>query len=208
VAGLFLKRRANVGKGESTKQLIIEHSRRLFAKKGFDSSKTSDIAKACGISEATIYKYFTSKNDLLMACVTPDNEEKVFPDNLGHLPLDELIKGYVTDKLNRIVQNRCQFEILFNETLHHPEISTEYVKQLYQRNAAEIEIERRIHQGKVKGISDFFLFRVGLMSAILAVMNQHDIHGKEGGTYFTPAKVNELVEFVLYGLYGKQEEPL
>ncbi|MED1204679.1 TetR/AcrR family transcriptional regulator [Heyndrickxia acidicola] len=199
-----------MGKGESTKQLIIEHSRKLFAKKGFDSSKTSEIAKACGISEATIYKYFTSKNDLLMACVTPDyadgNEKKFFQSDLSDVPLEELIKGYVTDKLNLIVQNRCQFEILFNETLHHPELSTEYVKQFYQRNDAETEIERRIDQGLIKGISDFFLFRVGLISAILAVMNQHEIHDKEAGTYFTPSKIAELVEFVLYGIYGKREE--
>lgn len=49
----------------------LEAAMTLFAERGFDGTATSDIAKQAGISQATIFKYYHTKQDLLVAVVKP-----------------------------------------------------------------------------------------------------------------------------------------
>jgi TetR/AcrR family fatty acid metabolism transcriptional regulator len=46
---------------------ILKSAESIFAKKGFQSATISDIAKKAKVSEATIYEYFSSKEELLFA---------------------------------------------------------------------------------------------------------------------------------------------
>ena len=45
---------------------IMSVTRAMLAEKGHDNIVTTEVAERCGISEATIYKYFDSKRDLLI----------------------------------------------------------------------------------------------------------------------------------------------
>lgn len=45
---------------------IMEMTRLMLTEQGYDKILTAEVAKRCGISEATIYKYFNSKRDLLV----------------------------------------------------------------------------------------------------------------------------------------------
>jgi AcrR family transcriptional regulator len=56
--------------GERRREQIIREAVDLFAKKGFAEVTTREIAAAAKINEATIYKYFTSKEDLFDAVIT------------------------------------------------------------------------------------------------------------------------------------------
>jgi TetR/AcrR family transcriptional regulator, fatty acid metabolism regulator protein len=47
--------------------LIIAAALEVFGEKGFYNATIAEIAKAAGVSEATIYEYFGSKEDLLFA---------------------------------------------------------------------------------------------------------------------------------------------
>jgi AcrR family transcriptional regulator len=48
---------------------ILEISEKIFFKFGYTNSSVENIAKECGISKKTIYKYFNSKEDILLECV-------------------------------------------------------------------------------------------------------------------------------------------
>ncbi len=49
------------------KEAIIEAAVKVFAEKGFYNSKVTDVAKAAGIADGTIYLYFKNKDDLLIS---------------------------------------------------------------------------------------------------------------------------------------------
>lgn len=50
---------------ENTRQLLIDRAIELFAERGVDQTSTKDLAAAVGISEAAIYRHFTSKAELV-----------------------------------------------------------------------------------------------------------------------------------------------
>ncbi len=46
---------------------LLEAAQRVFANKGFHAANVADVAAAAGVSQGTVYHYFDSKEDLLMA---------------------------------------------------------------------------------------------------------------------------------------------
>jgi AcrR family transcriptional regulator len=65
-AGLHIKLSSRLSFHER-RQAIIEAVKDVFAKRGFDGTTSRELAKAAGISEALLYKYFPTKLSLYNA---------------------------------------------------------------------------------------------------------------------------------------------
>ncbi|HDS30021.1 MAG TPA: TetR/AcrR family transcriptional regulator [Firmicutes bacterium] len=52
--------------GEERRKQILENARILFARHGYAGARTRDIAAACGVNEAVLYKHFDCKEDLFI----------------------------------------------------------------------------------------------------------------------------------------------
>jgi TetR/AcrR family fatty acid metabolism transcriptional regulator len=65
------KKRARRGKrdgsGTDKRERILRAAIRVFARKGFYSTRVSEIAKAAGVADGTIYLYFKNKDDVLIS---------------------------------------------------------------------------------------------------------------------------------------------
>jgi len=53
--------------GEERRRVIVEAAVALFSRKGFRGTTTKEIAETAGCSEATIFKHFTTKEELYSA---------------------------------------------------------------------------------------------------------------------------------------------
>src|SRR5215203_6030158 len=51
-------------KKEKTRRLLADTARRLFAERGFEAVKVAEVARAADVSEATVFNYFPTKEDL------------------------------------------------------------------------------------------------------------------------------------------------
>ena len=51
-------------KKQRTRQLIADTARRLFAERGFEAVPVAEIAREAEVSEATVFNYFPTKEDL------------------------------------------------------------------------------------------------------------------------------------------------
>jgi len=71
------KRRSprNLGAGDK-RERILDAAVRVFAQSGFHATRVSDVAKAAGVADGTIYLYFESKDELLRS---------LFEDRVGRL---------------------------------------------------------------------------------------------------------------------------
>ncbi len=54
-------------KKTKTRKAILEAAVRLFAEKGFEQTSLEELARAAGIGKATIYGYFSTKNEIFLA---------------------------------------------------------------------------------------------------------------------------------------------
>src|SRR5881398_1947441 len=52
-------------KKQRTREQIAETARRLFVERGFDRVTVAEIARAADVSEATVFNYFPTKEDLV-----------------------------------------------------------------------------------------------------------------------------------------------
>lgn len=68
-------------KGSKKIRLIVDAARNVFCDKGYDTSTTDAIAQAAGVSKATMYVYFPSKEALLFA-VVEDEMRSIAPEAL------------------------------------------------------------------------------------------------------------------------------
>lgn len=57
----------NIGRESERKKQILISAIKIFGEKGFQNATIAEIAKDAGIGDATIYEYFKSKEDLLLA---------------------------------------------------------------------------------------------------------------------------------------------
>src|SRR5579872_3339178 len=62
-------------KKQRTRQLISDTARRLFAERGFDAVPVAEIARAAEVSEATVFNYFPTKEDLFYSRLEAFEEE-------------------------------------------------------------------------------------------------------------------------------------
>ena len=54
---------------EEKRKVIVEAARAVFRRLGYDSASMNDIAQEAGVSKATLYVYFTSKEGLFAALI-------------------------------------------------------------------------------------------------------------------------------------------
>src|SRR4051794_3613978 len=62
-------------KKQRTRELIAETARRLFTERGFDRVTVAEVARAAEVSEATVFNYFPTKEDLFYSGLEAFEEE-------------------------------------------------------------------------------------------------------------------------------------
>lgn len=102
------------------KKKVLTTALRLFANNGFHATTTAKIAKQAGVSEGTIYKYFSSKDDLLAKLIQPilaEIKDNFFSNLDDKHDLTTLIEFVVTDRINFIEVNFDFIRLIFQEVL-------------------------------------------------------------------------------------------
>lgn len=119
----------------------------LFAERGFDGTATSDIAKQAGISQATIFKYYHTKQDLLVAVVKPvmsrffpKYRDQFFAGLASCSTLEAMVRFIVTDRYHFIMANLEAVKIIAVEMLTSPDIR-QLLKQLLMPDDANFLTE-------------------------------------------------------------------
>jgi TetR/AcrR family fatty acid metabolism transcriptional regulator len=99
-----LKRIALKGAGNSRRagdkrERILRAAVKVFAKNGFHATRVSEVAKAAGVADGTIYLYFKSKDELLVS-LFEDRVERLLAFMREELPKAE----GAPDKLRRVIE--------------------------------------------------------------------------------------------------------
>ncbi|MGC8604905.1 MAG: TetR/AcrR family transcriptional regulator, partial [Desulfomonilaceae bacterium] len=100
---------------EVRKNLIIDASMLLFSKLPFDKVGMRDIAKEAGISPASIYRYFSSRDDLFVEALqregqTMENEIRNLKDSGAEVSIEQIASTFV----NYLLKHSTFFEMMIH----------------------------------------------------------------------------------------------
>ena len=115
------------------KKKTIEATIKLFAKQGYHGTSTLQIAKEAGVSQATVFKYFKTKEDLLYSIIVPVIP-KLFLNFLKRIQntnsLKELISYVVEDRMVFLKENKDTVKIVFSEILTNENLKAQLIDSL------------------------------------------------------------------------------
>tara|TARA_R110002050_G_scaffold233063_3_gene368805 strand:+ start:35060 stop:35695 length:636 start_codon:yes stop_codon:yes gene_type:complete len=111
----------------NTKKIILQQSLELFFYFGIQHITMDDIAKKCGISKKTIYKYFENKGDLLHHTIKLQAEV-----------LKEYIKEISVNSKNSLEELYCFFEYVNGISLIISPTFSKELKKYHPNNYIEV----------------------------------------------------------------------
>ncbi len=111
---------------------ILEAAIKVFSEKGFEASRTSEIAKTAQVAEGTIFRYYRTKKDLLLGLLMPLMVNFFRPmlflsierimENQEDKPLEEVFKQLYLDRLALVRKNFPLIKTVLIESSYHPEL--------------------------------------------------------------------------------------
>lgn len=124
----------------SGKKKTILSALKLFSSQGYHGTSTAQIASQAGISQATIFKYFKTKEELLFGILESFSPifTKEFFGNLKHYQtLEDLIHFIVYDRFYFLKANQDIFKILLQELLINETLKEVLYKNLLKNKIRE-----------------------------------------------------------------------
>lgn len=157
---------------------ILEAAVKVFSAKGFDGSRTSEIAKEADVAEGTIFRYYKTKKDLLMGLLIPlitkffrpmilDSAERIIK-NEDDKPLEEVINNLLIDRFYLIDKNLPLIKTVFMEAAYQPELLETLRKDLAPKLIPFINffIESNIKNNNLRDLEPKLVTRT-MMSLLL-----------------------------------------
>ncbi len=88
------------------KNIILDSANKVFTQKGFNGASVGEIAKEAGLSKATLYYYYESKEQILYELVkrTLLNTVSYINESLDNKDIEENIKGFI-DRVHKVITN-------------------------------------------------------------------------------------------------------
>jgi AcrR family transcriptional regulator len=211
------------------REQILDGAARVFADRGFARATTREIAQAADVSEGTIYNYFDSKKDLLLALMARVAETQL----TGTRPMtakggreqleslgDDVLLGEAMEYVLRkflasmfrwrqsfVAEHKPMLQALLAEMLVNPEFRAEYSHELIDpfMSLFEEQVKRRIAAGEVRSIDASlavrFLSAVNLGTLGLLIMGDSLLEEK----WESEELVEGLTDFVLKGISAQDE---
>lgn len=112
---------------------ILDAATTVFAEKGFHRATIKDIAKLAGIADGTIYTYFTSKTEVLLAILHRLNEtterEQQFAQG-SEQDVRSFFRAYLQQRMALLWPNAEVFRAVLPEILVNAELRDLYYQQV------------------------------------------------------------------------------
>ena len=141
---------------------ILTAAVQLFAAKGFDGTRLSEIAEHCGLPRANLYYYFSSKEGIYTALIERVIEgwDRAFEHISSDREPGEAVEAYVRAKLEYSRAHPVESRFFANEILRGARFLT-YRHRQHMQEVTELraEIVRKwIKQGKLSPVDPYHFF--------------------------------------------------
>jgi TetR/AcrR family transcriptional regulator, fatty acid metabolism regulator protein len=198
-------------KNSTRKDRIVDAALRIFAAKGFQNSTITEISREAGVSDATVYEYFGTKEDLLFAIPEKISNE-TFEESSKVIPYIKSVEGKIRAILLFLVQ-------LYQS---NPDYSALVLLQLmsnkrFRQTPAHTAIRRFSHglldciregvkDGTFKKDCNPYLVRSMLMGAVEHLFIHWHMQGMPGQKTGFTDMLDKLIDIVFDGIRAVKED--
>ncbi|PFW93557.1 TetR family transcriptional regulator [Bacillus pseudomycoides] len=189
---------------------ILEAAVDMFGEKGYASTSTSEIAKRAGVAEGTIFRYYKTKKDLLLAVVMPTLTKFAAPFFVQAFAKEILENMYETyeEFLRKAIRNRFKFakkhfpmlKILIQEVPFQPELKNE-IQQLVEKELFSRFKKLIVHfqeQGQIIEMPIPSVIRFTLSAIMGLILTRFLLLPEE--KWDDEVEIENTIQFILYGL--------
>jgi AcrR family transcriptional regulator len=178
-------------RSEQAEQAIIDAALELFGERGVDGVCVEAVAARAGVGKATIYRRWSSKEDLLIAALgslkspLPEPRGESVHDDLVLL-LEAMIKDAADPRYMR------QFAMLHGEASQYPRLLARYTETVVEprREVIRSVLRRGIATGELRAGLDIEIAMLALTGAVIS-RGKHD--PCPPAPEFAPKIVDELL---------------
>lgn len=155
---------------EARRTQILMGAAQVFAQKGYHKATTKQIARAAGVSEGTIYNYFSTKRDLLFAMVDQIAFDSLRPIVTGDAAAEprDLLNALVRDRFSLGEKYGSLMAPLLAEIFNDIELRQALYDQILRPITDHLEsyVAVRAASGEFRQIDPVVVVR-GLMGALM-----------------------------------------
>ncbi|MEL7564019.1 MAG: TetR/AcrR family transcriptional regulator [Dehalobacterium sp.] len=197
---------------KDSRQLILDAALMLFSKKGFSATTTREIAKEAGFAEGTLFRYFPTKKDILIALVEPHALEELHR-TISRLPNkgeEENLHIILENRLTTISKNKNLIKVIMTEAQFHEEFKEDIMKNIgcHVLDTIAGYMAKRIESGVFREADPMIVSRIliGMMISLLlseGFYPMKDFDDKKSKEY-----LDEIINIFLYGVKKKGDENL
>lgn len=183
-------------KGDERRRVIIDAALALFSRKGFRGTTTKEIAEAAGCSEATIFKYFATKDELYSAILEAKAaiEETLAKAAEAAAQRDDagVFRAVGLEALIRTEQDPSLMRLLLFSALEGHELSHLFFESQVRRLHEFLSnyIGQRIADGVFRPVNPLLAAR-GFVGMIVHYLYLHEIFGVKRPAGVLPEDVVE-----------------
>ncbi|NRD78600.1 TetR/AcrR family transcriptional regulator [Bacillus sp. BRMEA1] len=197
---------------------IIVAAIRVFSEKGFTAGRTSEIAKAAGVSEGTLFNYFKTKNELLQALLLPFFLYVTRPFILKgiesylsarpEIPVEEGLTKLALDRVKLIEEHRSLVKTMFSETMFHPELFESIREKTFPGiiQATREILDSEVENGTFRKVDTIAAMKV-FMGMIFAHITMKQMFSESHDSQDDESQVRHMIDIFLNGV-GTVKNPL
>jgi TetR/AcrR family transcriptional regulator len=194
------------------REQILDVATRLFARQGFQGTTTRQVSEHTGVTEALIFRHFTSKEDLYWAVI----ERKINAAgpaermrerlNAGGTDL-EVLSGIAAEILERRAKDQTLSRLLLYSALENHRLSHRFFR-IYVAECYEVVAEyirRRIGEGRFRPLDPLLAAR-GFLGMVVYHSWIQELYGGKRYQKFSVQQVSTtLAEVWLKGMLCSPE---
>jgi AcrR family transcriptional regulator len=181
-------------RSEQAEHAIIDAALELFAERGVEGVCVEAVAARAGVGKATIYRRWTSKEDLLIAALgslkspMADPQGATVREDLAEL-LDVMLRDANDPRYAR------QFAMLHGEGERYPRLMARYYETVVgpRREVIRTVLQRGIDRGELRADLDVGIAMLALTGTVMA-------RGKNDSSPASPGFSAQVVDELLRGM--------
>ncbi len=190
---------------QDKRERILEAALKVISKKGYESATIEMIAEQAGVSKGSVYRYYSSKENLVKEIINAmfDVLAEKINDSM-HEDLDALgiIELHLRSYLEFIEDNKDFYRMLLNSrNIMGPAVRSQYYTRVLEyMPVMKHKITEAAEQGKIKSTS-FFTVYYGIMGFLDGVIHKW-LHAN--CSYPLVGEVPIILENLFYGIVTEE----